>query len=183
MTETANHEAEQDMAPGAASGPDIASLIAALGDQHGRRRHKARLQLVEMGSPAIAPLLGVLDDANDDVRWEAIKALSEIGDPAVIPGLLKALEDDNFGVRWLAAEGLIQLRSAALAPLFRLLTTQSGERSLREAAHHILRVLGTKGFHDQVAPVLEALSGIEPAVEAPLASRAALDALEAEHSA
>lgn len=161
-----------------ASPEEIESLIAALADKSGLRRHQARLCLVAIGEPAIAPLIGALANANDDMRWEATKALGEIRHPAVLPGLLKSLEDDDFGVRWLAAEGLIQHQSAALAPLFRFLITRSGSLWVREAAHHVLRVLGTRGLHDQVAPVLEALAGVEPVVEVPVASQKALAALE-----
>jgi HEAT repeat protein len=161
---------------------DIELLLAALGDKDYHHRREARRRLVEIGTPAVVPLVESLDNTNDDMRWEVTKTLGEIGDPATIPGLLKALEDDNFGVRWLATEGLIQLRRAALAPLFRLLIAHSDELWLREAAHHVLRVLGTRGFHEQVAPVLDAMTG-EPAVEVPLASRAALDALEAQDRA
>jgi len=174
-----------DTQQGTASGnltksDDIELLLADLGAKDYHHRREARRRLVEIGAPAIAPLFEALDNADDDLRWEVTKTLGEIGDPATIPGLLKALEDDNFGVRWLATEGLIQLRRAALAPLFRLLIAHSDELWLRETVHHVLRVLDTRGLHDQVAPVLKAMSGVEPAVEVPLVSRAAIDALEAQ---
>jgi HEAT repeat protein len=157
---------------------EIEALAAALGSKHGRDRHEARLRLVAIGRPATARLIEALADRNSNVRWEAAKALGQIGDPAAIPALVKALEDDNFGVRWLAAEGLIHMKEEALVPLLRALATRPDSRWLREAAHHVLRTLGTLGLHDRVAAVLAAMDDVEPAVEVPLAARAALDALE-----
>jgi HEAT repeat protein len=164
----------------AADQATIGALIAALADDDGLVRQRARESLVDMGEPAVAPLIEALTDPNDKVRWEAAKALSEIGSPAAASALVRALRDKSFGVRWLAAEGLITLEREGLTPLLQALVQHSDSIWLREGAHHVLRILAGKGLYAQVAPVLAALEDTEPVLEAPLAARAALGKLAQE---
>jgi hypothetical protein len=165
----------------AADQAPIDALIAGLADDDGLVRQRARESLVDMGEQAAAPLIEELADPNGQVRWEAAKALSEIGDPAAAPALVNALEDKKGDIRWLAAEGLIVLERRGLPPLLQALVERSGSEWLREGAHHVLHDLaGKKGLGDLVSPVLAALENVEPALEAPLAARAALDTLAQE---
>ena len=158
----------------------IRALMDALCDRDTLKRHRARLLLVDIGSPAVPYLVQALEDpdAEECVHWEAAKALSDIGDPLAAPTLIDILgQDEHFGVRWLAAEGLIALERDGLVPLLNALIQRSDSAWLREGAHHVLRILAGRGLYAQVAPVLTALEYIEPAVQVPPAARAALDAL------
>ena len=170
----------QSAALGHADPAAIRALMDTLCDRDTLKRHRARLLLVDIGSPAVPYLVQALEDpdAEECVHWEAAKALSDIGDPLAAPALIDILgQDELFGIRWLAAEGLIALGLDGLAPLLEALIQRSDSTWLREGAHHVLRTLAQRGLYAQVAPVLTALEDIEPAVEVPPAARAALDAL------
>jgi HEAT repeat protein len=158
----------------------IRALMDTLCDRDTLKRHRARLSLVDIGSPAVPYLVQALEDPDvqECVHWEAAKALSDIGDPAAAPALVDVLgQDEHFGIRWLAAEGLIALERNGVVPLLNALIQRSDSAWLREGAHHVLRILAGRGLNAQVAPVLTALEDIEPAVEVPPAAWAALDAL------
>ncbi len=152
-------------------------LIAALGDPDGLVRQRARRSLVAIEKPAVPTLVKALTDSNDHRRWEAAKSLVEICDPVAAPALVQALEDQDFGVRWLAAEGLICLSHDGLAPLLDRLVHHSDSVWLRQGAHHVLKMMVDKGLYGLVAPVLDALEGREPVLEAPPAAQSALNAL------
>ncbi len=170
----------QSAAFGHANPAAIRTLMDVLCDRHTLKRQRARLSLVDIGSPAVPYLVQALEDPDSEecTRWEAAKALSDIGDPAAAPALVNVLgQDELFGIRWLAAEGLIALGRKGLVPLLNALIQRSDSTWLREGAHHVLRTLAQEGLYAQVAPVLVALEDIEPAVQVPPAARAALDAL------
>jgi len=165
---------------GHADSAAIGALMNALCDKNTLKRQRARISLVDIGSPAVPYLVQALEDSDSKecARWEAAKALSDIGDPAAAPALINVLgQDEHFGIRWLAAEGLIALGRNGLVPLLEALIQRSGSAWLREGAHHVLRILAGRGLYAQVAPVLTALEDIQPAVQVPPAARAALDAL------
>jgi HEAT repeat protein len=155
----------------------IHALIAALSDDDGLTRQRARWALIDIGEPAVAPLIEALADKRERVRWQAAKALSKIGSPAAGPALVRALEDKRFGVRWLAAEGLIALRHQGLVPLLEALVNRSDSAWLREGAHHVLHTLAEEGLCAEVSPVLAALEDIEPVVECPGAAETVLTKL------
>ncbi len=155
----------------------IQALIAALSDENGLARQRARWALVDMGEPAVAPLIQALADKRERVRWQAAKALSKICSPAAGPALVRAVEDKSFGVRWLAAEGLIALRHQGLVPLLEALVDHSDSGWLREGAHHVLHTLAEEGLRDEVSPIVAALEDIEPTVECPGAAEIVLNKL------
>lgn len=66
-------------------------------------------------------------------------------DPAAASALVRVLEDDDFGVRWLAADALIGLGVHGLEPLLKALLHNPDSGRLREAAHHVVRVLYSRG--------------------------------------
>jgi HEAT repeat protein len=157
----------------------IVSLVADLASQDELVRTEARQTLVGMREPAVSPLIEALRDPRSQVRWEASKTLGEIANPTAAPALVRALRDDEFGVRWLAAEGLIALGPRGLEPLLRALIGRSDSVWLRQGAHHVLHDLAKGELKETLQPVVAALQGLEPSLEAPRAARTALDALPA----
>jgi HEAT repeat protein len=155
----------------------IISLVADLASQDELVRTDARQSLVNIRGPAVSPLIEALRDPRRQVRWEAAKALGEIANPTAAPSLVRALRDTEFSVRWLAAEGLIALGSEGLSPLLRALIERSDSVWLRQGAHHVLHDLARGDLREILQPVVAALQGIEPSLEAPRAARTALDAL------
>jgi HEAT repeat protein len=155
----------------------IKSLIDDLGSKDGQVRVRARKSLVAIGGQAVKPLVKALSSEKEWVRWEAAKALGQIGGPAAVQALVKALEDKMFDVRWLSAEGLISIGREALVPLLRALMEHPDSLWLQEGVHHVLHDVEKEDINEILQPVLAALEGFEPSVEAPLAVKIALKAL------
>jgi HEAT repeat protein len=155
---------------------DIDALIAAMAEDHGLTRLKARQALVAMKQEAIAPLVKALQHPEWRIRWGAAKALGQIGDPSVAEALIKSLEDERPGIRWLAAEALIALRPAGLHALLEALIHHSDSSWLREGAHHIIHDIAEKDpdLSHVLAPVAAALDDVEPVIEVPPAAQTAL---------
>mgnify|MGYP001324204414 CR=1 FL=1 len=173
MTE-ATRDQGKDIHAAASETSDIAKLVAALYSHNGTKRQRAREALVDIGAPAVDPLIEVLQGPGHQEQWEAAKALGEIGDPAAAPALVSQLMNDHFDIRWLAAEGLIAIGRQALKPLLAVLAEQGDDELIRSGAHHALHGLAEEGFQAETAPILEALEGPDPDVQAPRAARIAL---------
>jgi HEAT repeat protein len=155
----------------------IKKLVNNLGSQDGQVRVRARKSLVAIGRQAVKPLVKTLASKKEWVRWEAAKTLGQIGDPTATQALIKALEDNMFDVRWLAAEGLIYIGSKALVPLLQAIREHPDSFWLREGVHHVLHDVNNGKITEIIQPVIAALEGFEPSVEAPLAVKTALKAL------
>jgi hypothetical protein len=84
------------------------------------------------------------------------------------------LDDENEDIRWLAAEGLIALRKAGLMAVLSGLIKRAGSTAFCQGAHHVLSGCSHEGNAKAIAPVLAALTGLEPGVCVP---PAAFDAL------
>lgn len=151
---------------------EIDSLVAELGMSDGVVRWNARQRLVQIGRPAVPALIQALASADEGARWEAAKALGEIRDPQAAPALVDALEDWAPGVRWLAAKGLIALGNGALPALLQAVERCADSLWLRAGVEQVLHDLiqDQDGLADEAFPVLEALRGVEPGVEAPVAA-------------
>jgi hypothetical protein len=167
-----------DGGTGAARGTDrIQSLIEDLARSDRTIREDARRSLVSIGPPAVEPLAAALAHEREQVRWEAAKALQQIDDPAIAPAMIAALEDDDSGVQWIAAESLAFLGRDGVVPLLKALVARSDSSRLQRGAHHVLRFLSDETLKKELAPVLRALEGLEPALEVPVAAHRVLVAL------
>ena len=155
----------------------IKSLIVDLASKDGIVRIKARRELVAYKKRSVAPLVRALSNEKDWVRWEAAKALSQIGSSESIKALLVALEDNMFDVRWLAAEGLIRIGRKTVVPSLKVLIRHPDSYWLREGIHHVLHDVNRGNLDKTLRPVLTALEGPEPSLEAPQAAQAAIYAL------
>jgi HEAT repeat protein len=172
---TANQDTPDD--------PDkINLLVAKLSGEDGLQRERARMSLVDIGSPAVPPLIELLGSRNKRVRWEAAKALADIADPKAAEALTTALEDKVFDVRWLAAEGLINIGRAGLVPLLHALIERSDSPWLRQGAHHVLHDLAVGDLKEMLKPVVDSLQDVDSAVETPVAAKAILDRLVSEQA-
>ena len=172
-----NKTRRENPAPRKKAAVTIRSLLTDLGSQDGQVRVRARKSLVAIGGPAVRPLVKTLANKREWCRWEAAKTLRQIGDAGATRALIKALDDRMFDVRWLAAEGLIAIGREALVPLLEALINHADSLWLREGAHHVLHDTNQRGLAGILRPVIRALEGVEPSVEAPLAARKAIEAL------
>jgi HEAT repeat protein len=155
----------------------IPSLVNVLSSTNGVKRHAAREQLEEIGTPAVPFLIKALQSPSEHARWEAAKALNKIADVRAAKALVHTLEDEKGAVRWLAATALVNLGRSALVPLLRGLEGHSDSIWFRDGAHHVLRSLVREGVADEAVPVLEALENLEPRIEAPIAAYHVLEEL------
>jgi hypothetical protein len=175
---TAN-EAEQDYPANKSktSVEKIKSLIVDLNSQDGLIRVKARKALVAIGSPSVAPLEKALASNKEWVRWEVVKTLAQIGDARATATLVNLLRDKMFDLRWLAAEGLIHIGRAALPLLLQEFIKHPDSSWLQEGVHHVLHDEARGDLREILHPVIAALEGFEPSVEAPLLAETALKKL------
>lgn len=155
----------------------LESLFEELTSKDALRRQKARLVLIDIGSPAVPHLIEFMTDKRDWLRWEAAKCLGEIRDEEAIPQLVQALRDKMFEVRWLAADGLINIGWRSITPLIESLIDHANSIWMRDGAHHVLHDLSHGRFKVPLKPILKSLEGIEPAVEIPLVGRTVLEVL------
>ena len=153
------------------------SLVEELSDPNGRRRRAARLALVKMGSSAVPLLVDALKSRRRPLRWEAAKALGQIGDATTVDALLLSMLDEDPEIRWLAAEGLASIGPPAVVPLLRMLMAHANRTVLRMGAHFVLRKIASRDGDGALQPVLQALEGVEPSVEVPIAAEETLIAL------
>ncbi len=153
------------------------SLIADLTCEDVIKCQNARRRLVAMGPEAVPSLVKALRSKKQWVRWEAAKALGNIGGPAATRALVGALKDETFDVRWLAAEGLIAIGRRALVPLLEELVKRPDSLWLQQGAHHVLHDMDRGDLNKALRPIMGALESAEPAIEVPLAAKAALDAV------
>ncbi|RMG38363.1 MAG: HEAT repeat domain-containing protein [Planctomycetota bacterium] len=145
-------------------------------------RQNAREELVRRDGPQVVRALVVeLTDPRQQVRWEAAKALGEIADPVAAPALVNELADEDPDVRWVAGEGLIAMGEAGLLTVLSELPKRAASVAFREGAHHVLHELKNERNAAVVQPVLDALRGPEPGVNAPPVAADALWKLRGAH--
>lgn len=157
--------------------PAIQDLINNLSSSDEILRIHSRESLVKIGKPAVPQLVGALMRGNHWLRWEAAKTLGEIGDPTAAPALVEALKDEQFDVQWLAAAGLIKMKKGGIEPLLHALMTEIDIPRIREGAHHVLRELIKGELKEYLTPVLSALEGVEPTIQAPWVAKTAHEKL------
>jgi hypothetical protein len=119
-----------------------------------------------------------LKSPGENTRWEAAKALGAIRDPRAANALVEALEDSQPAVRWLAAKALIALGRGGLVNVLRGVEHCVDNVWLKEGVIQVLHTLVREGIAPEASPVLEALEGVMPAIEAPVAAYRVLQSLE-----
>jgi hypothetical protein len=171
----------------------IDELVSKLAVKSGEARENARSRLATIGRPAVPALTEALKQRDKLIRWEAAKTLGEIRDPVAAPALVKALRDRVFEIRWLAAEGLIAMGREALPPLLNELIKYPDYPWLQQGAHHVISHFAASDIYiphhefthpkqntslkELLQPLVSALEGAEPSLEAPRAASKVLDEL------
>lgn len=171
----------------------IDELVSKLAVKDGEARENARSRLAAIGRPAVLALTEALKQRDKLIRWEAAKTLGEIRDPIAAPALVKALHDRVFEIRWLAAEGLIAMGREALTPLLNELIEYPDNPWLQQGAHHVISHFAASDIYiphhesthprqntslkELLQPLVSALEGAEPSLEAPRIASNVLDEL------
>ena len=156
----------------------VEELVSALGNADDAARWNAHQSLVEMGTVAIPHLVRSLQDSRILVRWEITQILATLQDPSAASALVEALGDDDSGVRWSAVRALMVLREQAIVPLLQGLM-HSKSNLIFDNAHHVLRNIPLPPeTRAMLEPVMNALSGMAPELQAPIAARELLTTLQ-----
>jgi len=131
----------------------IRTLVAALGDEHGRVRQSVREALVAQGELAIPPVTAALNAPGEVIRWQAAWILGRTKAPGTTTTLLDALERGDPDVHLESGIGLA--RTAAGTPvdrLARLLTNR--DPAVRKEAAWVLGHLGSPGAAEPLVAAL-----------------------------
>jgi hypothetical protein len=149
-------------------------LIAALGSDDESIRRDARFALARIGRLATPSLVSALVHPSAAMRSEAARTLRCIGDPEGAPALVRTLDDDDSDVRWFATEALIAVGQWAVDPLLQALGELCPSLGLLDGAHRVFHNLDRReSLPAALRPVLRAMEGAEPFVNAPPAAQTA----------
>lgn len=142
-------------------------LIRAVASDSERIKQEARRALYALGPAAEPALLEALGDKRPRVRWRVIRTIGELGTLQSALLLAESLCDEDYAVRWAAADVLASLGEKAVPPVLGVLDRHELTEPLREAAIHALRSVQSHQAQERLKPLLEALHGPAPRVEAP----------------
>jgi len=158
---------------------NIKSLIKQLSDKDVSKRQRAKVSLEQRGKEATPFLVEALKSKDKNTRRKAVKALITIKDPEATWDLIDLLIDEAFDIRWLAAEALIQLGEPCLVPLLKMLSRHPNSDQIRDATHHVLRVLKERiGLKKELEDVMKTVWDIDPSINQQKVIEVAVDALE-----
>ena len=146
-------------------------LMQALTSDRGKLHREARRGLQNLGSLAESTWLEALNHPDSHIRWHAARGLGEIGDARYVMILAEGLRDENYAVRWATADVLTRLGVQAIAATLTMLTRHKLDEPFRRAACHALYGITSQKTRKRLKPLLDALHGLTPSVEAPVAAQ------------
>ncbi len=152
-------------------------LIRALANGRGALHRAAGRALHDLGRAAQPALLEALHHPDSHVRWHAARALAHCADASGAAILCEGLYDEQAEVRWATANVLADLDAAVLPAILRSMIGHRLNESYRRAIYHALHSMSSHHTQELVHPVLEALHGPAPSLEAPLAAERLLERL------
>lgn len=152
-------------------------LIQALAHGRGALHRAAGRALHDLGSTAQPALLDALHHPDSHVRWHAARALAHCADASGATILCEGLYDEQAEVRWATANVLGALDAAVLPAILRSLVAHRLNESYRRAIYHALHSMPSHHTQELIRPLLDALHGPAPSLEAPLAAERLLERL------
>jgi HEAT repeat protein len=155
------------------------ALLQALAMGHTEIHHAARRALKKMGALAKSTWLDALDYPDDHMRWHAIRGLGEIGDVDVAVVLADGLRAESRLVRWATADALARIGKAAVPATLTMLSRHKLNSQFRDAAYHALHGIASTHTRERLQPLLDALHGPAPDIEAPAVAQRLLMGWEA----
>ncbi len=159
------------------SNPSVEEHVKSLSSPDAVARQKGREALVKVGEPAVATVVELLKHPQQHVRWEACKALEGIGHPSAAEQLVEAMADADKDVCWVAGSALIAVGRDGVEPLLIALMDKDRVVGLQAGAHHVAHDLVRGGKGEILTPLLEALSGPDVELTAPVAAEKILQQL------
>jgi HEAT repeat protein len=144
-----------------------APLIGALATGRGELHRAAGWALTELGRDAQEDLLEALHHPDSHVRWHAARILGQCADASGAHILVEGLYDERPEVRWATANVLAGLDAAAVPYILRALIAHPLNESYRQAVYHSLHGMASHRTQERLQPLLAALRGPAPSVQAP----------------
>lgn len=144
-----------------------APLIDALARGRGDLHRAAGWALIELGHDAQEDLLEALHHPDSHVRWHAARILGQCADASGAHILVEGLYDERPEVRWATANVLAGLDAAAVPHILRAIIAHPLNESYRQAVYHSLHGMASHRTQDRLQPLLAALRGPAPSVQAP----------------
>jgi HEAT repeat protein len=128
---------------------------------------EANRALRQLGPLAEAAWLKALDHPDSHMRWHGARGLGEIGEARHADLLARGLYDPNLEVRWASADVLAQLGWQAVPAVLAVLSQREMDEQFRQAAYHALHGITSNITRERLKPLLNALRGPAPRIEAP----------------
>jgi len=120
-----------------------------------------------LGHAAQNTLLEALHHPDSHVRWHAARSLGQCADASGAQILCEGLYDERAEVRWATANVLAGLDAAAVPHILRALIAKPMKESYRQAIYHALHGMPSHRTQERLQPLLAALRGPAPSVQAP----------------
>jgi len=144
-----------------------APLINALSNGQDEVHRAAGQALNTLGGAAQDTLLEALHHPDGHVRWHVARSLGQCADASGAHILCEGLYDERAEVRWAAANVLAGLDAAAVPHILRILIARPMKESYRQAIYHALHGMPSHRTQERLQPLLAALRGPAPSVQAP----------------
>jgi len=151
-------------------------LLEALIMNRDELHREACRALHNLGSLAKSAWVEALNHPDKQIRWEAARGLGQIGDVQAVGILAEGLLDESYAVRWATSDALAYLGTQAIPAILTILSRCTLNEPSRNAAYHALHGNLSASTQEYIKPLLDALHGSAPDIEAPIiAQRLLLD--------
>ena len=151
-------------------------LLVALIMNRDELHREACRALHNLGSLAKSAWVEALSHPDKQIRWEAARGLGQIGDIRAVGILAGGLLDESYSVRWATSDALAHLGTQAIPAILTTLSRYTLNEPSRNAVYHALHGNLSASTQEYIKPLLDALHGSAPDIEAPIiAQRLLLD--------
>jgi HEAT repeat protein len=146
-------------------------LLMALIMNRDEVHREARRALRSLGLLAKSVWIEALNHPDQHIRWEAARGLGQIGDIRAVGILAGGLLDESYAVRWATSDVLAHLGTQAIPAILTILSRHPFNEPSRTAAYHALHGILSTSTQEYIKPLLDALHGPAPDIEAPIVAQ------------
>jgi hypothetical protein len=143
-------------------------LLLALIIDRDEVHREARRALHNLGPLAKPAWIEALNHPDQHIRWEAARGLGHLGDVRAVGILVGGLLDESYAVRWATSDVLAHLGTQAVPAILTILSQYTLNEPSRNAVYHALHGILSASTQEYIKPLLGALHGPAPDIEAPI---------------
>jgi len=143
-------------------------LLVALITNRDELYREACHALHNLGPLAKSAWVEALNHPDKHIRWEAARGLGQIGDVRAVSILAEGLLDESYLVRWATSDVLAHLGTQAIPAILTILSRYTLNEPSRNVAYHALYGILSTSTQEYIKPLLDALHGPAPDIEAPI---------------